>query len=379
MHEVTGNGKVLQGDVIECLASLDDESVDAVFADPPYFLQLNSSLRRPDDSEVDAVDDSWDRFGSFAEYDSFTTAWLRECRRVLRRNGTIWVIGTYHNIFRIGRALQDEGFWILNDIIWVKSNPMPNFRGRRFTNAHETLIWAKREKGTGQTFNYWGMKSLNEGLQMRSDWELPICSGRERVREEGTKAHSTQKPLALLYRVLLASTTAGSIILDPFLGSGTTAVAAETLGRKWIGIEKDRRYVRVALRRIREAVNSRQEHFDQSLLPIPSRRDAVRVPFGRLLECGMLRPGQSLYSSDRTHSATVNADGSVSITGFRGSIHEASARIMKRERANGWDYWFVEDGSTLLSIDALREEYRRRSAPGADAARKAGTARKANA
>ncbi len=353
-----GSGTILHGDVIEALGSLGDGSADMIFADPPYNLQLEGELRRPDDSVVDAVNDGWDRFSSFSEYDAFTTSWLTECRRVLRENGSIWVIGTYHNIFRIGKIMQDLGYWILNDVVWVKTNPMPNFRGARFANAHETLIWAKRGKSSGYTFNYWDLKSLNEGLQMRSDWHIPICGGGERIREGGIKAHSTQKPEALLYRVVLSSTRPGDTVLDPFLGTGTTAAVCQTLGRRWIGIEREERYVEVAAGRI-ESLAERSPPLGGEVLDLyPSRRELKRVPFGALLESGMVRPGEILYSEDGGRKARVNADASVTADGERGSIHRISAMLQGRERSNGWDYWFVKRSGKLLPLDSLRVEYR---------------------
>ena len=359
LHHFGNEGTIYEGDAIEVLRGFEDETADMIFADPPYYLQLGNELRRPDESRVSSVSDEWDHFSSFGDYDSFTLAWLGECRRVLKPEGTIWVIGTYHNIFRIGRCLQDLGFWILNDVIWLKSNPMPNFRGRRFTNAHETLIWAKKSKDSGYTFNYWDMKSLNDDLQMRSDWLLPVCSGSERIRDGGKRAHSTQKPAALLHRVILSSTKPGDIVLDPFLGSGTTAVVAQSLGRKWIGIERDASYVRLSARRINDLSSRRMSsETAPSLSPHPSRRDAGRVSFGNLVESGFLLPGQFVFSRSGDKKAMVNADGSVSVNGSRGSIHKLSAEMLGRERANGWDYWFFYEGDELVSIDVLRSRYR---------------------
>lgn len=364
-HHIDDDGVIIQGDVIESLRHIPAESVDVIFADPPYFLQLENELRRPDDSRVVAVNDEWDTFSSFDEYDSFTSSWLSECRRVLKPDGTIWVIGTYHNIYRVGRILQDLGFWILNDVIWIKANPMPNFRGTRFTNAHETLIWARRKKGKGYTFNYWDMKSLNDGLQMRSDWLIPICSGKERIREEGVRAHSTQKPLALLYRVIASSSNPGDTVLDPFLGSGTTAVAARTLGRRWIGIEKDSGYIAVSRKRVSDAKPSADPlEFNRALSPYPSRRQSERIAFGSLVENGFVRPGQFLYSKSRKERARVNSDGSLTFENERGSIHKISAKLLGRERANGWDFWFYLRDGQLISIDTLRSEFR--ASPGKD-------------
>ncbi len=359
IHRIGEAGTIFECDVLDGLRSIHDGSIDAVFADPPYFLQLENELRRPDDSIVSPVNDEWDRFSSFEEYDSFTRSWLAETKRVLKDDGTLWVIGTYHNIFRVGRLLQDLGFWILNDIVWIKSNPMPNFRGSRFTNAHETLIWAKKSKNAGYTFNYWDMKSLNGDLQMRSDWRIPICSGVERIKKEGRKAHSTQKPLALLYRIIIASTSPGGTILDPFLGSGTTAAAAQLLGRRWIGIERDPDYIALAVSRIGEpGAVSAAEDYRLSIAPSPTRRNEPRVSFGNILESGMLRAGDRLYGPGGRGPARINADGSLSQGQHRGSIHQLAALALKRERANGWDYWLFNENGTKTSIDVLRTRFR---------------------
>ncbi|MGH6929860.1 MAG: DNA-methyltransferase, partial [Dongiaceae bacterium] len=242
--------EILVGDCIPILEGLPAASVDMIFADPPYNLQLENELLRPNNSVVDGVDEAWDRFDGFSDYDRFTAAWLGAARRVLKDDATLWVIGSYHNIYRVGARLQDLGFWILNDVVWRKTNPMPNFRGRRFTNAHETLIWCAKDKDARYTFNYAAMKALNDELQMRSDWVIPICAGAEREKTEGVKSHPTQKPEALLYRVLLACTNKGDVVLDPFFGTGTTGAVARRLGRKWIGIEREAKYVKVARARI---------------------------------------------------------------------------------------------------------------------------------
>ncbi len=359
IHRIGEAGTIFECDVLDGLKSIRDGSIDAVFADPPYFLQLENELRRPDDSIVSPVNDEWDRFSSFEEYDSFTLSWLAETKRVLKDDGTLWVIGTYHNIFRVGRLLQDLGFWILNDIIWIKSNPMPNFRGSRFTNAHETLIWAKKSKHAGYTFNYWDMKSLNGDLQMRSDWRIPICSGVERIKKEGRKAHSTQKPLALLYRIIISSTSPGETVLDPFLGSGTTAAAAQLLGRRWIGIERDPDYIALAVSRVEESGTvSVAEDYKLSIAPSPTRRNEPRVSFGNILESGMLRAGDRLYGPGGRGPARINADGSLSQGQHRGSIHQLAALALNRERANGWDYWLFNENGSKISIDVLRTRFR---------------------
>jgi site-specific DNA-methyltransferase (adenine-specific) len=349
--------RILVGDCRDILPSFPAESVDLVFADPPYNLQLRQELYRPNNSRVDGVDDAWDRFDSFGEYDNFTRGWLEACRRVLKPAGTLWVIGTYHNIHRVGAILQDLGYWILNEIVWIKTNPMPNFRGVRFTNAHETLLWAARERGARYTFHHHAMKALNEELQMRSDWILPVCSGKERLRADGRKVHSTQKPEALLYRVILSSTDPGGLVLDPFFGSGTTGTVAKRLDRHWIGIEKDPSYAEAATRRI-EAIPAADRTAEYYSTPDPRRRP--RIPFGRLLEAGLLTAGDQLhFGPDGKEKARVCADGSLSWKGKRGSIHQI-ARLLRGGPCNGWDSWYVLDrgAGRRVPIDALREQIR---------------------
>ncbi|PWH20817.1 MAG: DNA methyltransferase [Ardenticatenia bacterium] len=348
--------QVVLGDCVEVLERLPPDSIDLIFADPPYNLQLRQELWRPNSTRVDGVDDEWDRFSDFAAYDAFTEAWLRACQRVLKSTGTIWVIGTYHNIFRIGRLMQDLDFWILNDIIWVKANPMPNFRGVRFTNAHETLIWAQKKRGARYTFNYHAMKHLNDERQMRSDWEIPLCTGDERVRINGRKAHATQKPEALLYRIILACSNPGDVVLDPFFGSGTTGVVAKRLGRHWIGIERESTYVEIALARIEKV----QPVPSESLM-LPSTRRPRRIPFGMLVECGLIRPGQFLYlGSEGQISATVLADGSLRCGDLTGSIHQVASRL-EGAPCNGWEHWYYEDveSGERRSINVLREVMRK--------------------
>jgi modification methylase len=348
--------QVIQGDCIEVLSSLPEKSVDMLFADPPYNLQLQNDLLRPNRTKVDAVDDGWDKFADLAEYDRFTHAWLSACRRVLSDTGTIWVIGSYHNIYRVGAILMDLGFWILNDIAWVKTNPMPNFRGVRFTNAHETLLWAQKTKGARYTFNHHAMKALNDGLQMRSDWEIPLCTGPERLRLNGSKAHSTQKPEALLYRVILSSTIPGDIILDPFFGSGTTGAVAKKLHRRWIGIERDAGYVQLARQRI---LAVQPEPFVSEYYVTPSRRDRPRVPFGALVETGLVKIGQTLYFGETGEiTAQVLANGAIQADGITGSIHQV-CRVLHRGAANGWDRWYYLDEASgqRLPLDALRLQY----------------------
>jgi modification methylase len=327
-----------------------------VFADPPYNLQLEGELRRPDSSKVDAVDDGWDQFASFEEYDRFTRNWLAAARRVLKDSGALWVIGSYHNIFRVGTILQDLGFWILNDVVWRKSNPMPNFRGRRFTNAHETLIWCARARDRkNYTFNYEAMKALNDELQMRSDWNLPICSGGERLKDQsGAKAHSTQKPESLLHRVIVSSTRPGDVVLDPFLGSGTTAAVARRLGRRFIGIERDEGYARLARKRIK-AVESLP---DDAIEVTRSKRSEVRIPFGWVVERRLLEPGTVLQGPTKRHHAKVRADGSLVCADATGSIHRIAAHVQGLDACNGWTFWHFERNGRPVSIDVLRQRLR---------------------
>ena len=349
---------ILPGDNLSVLASLPERCVDLIFADPPYNLQLQNPLRRPNNTLVDAVDDAWDRFGSFEEYDRYTEAWLRECRRVLKDTGTIWVIGSYHNIFRVGKIVMDLGYWMLNSIQWVKSNPTPQFRGVRFTNSHETLIWAKKSRDQKRyTFNYAAMRNLNDEKQMRSDWDLPLCTGSERIKVNGVKAHTTQKPEALLYRVILASSNPGDVVLDPFFGTGTTGAVAKKLHRHWIGIERDPDYVRVAQERIDAVV---PPPFEEGLYTTPSKRSAARIPFGRLVEAGLLNPGDTLYLKKTAMAAQVTADGMLRSGELAGSIHALGARMLSAPSLNGWDHWYYRDADTgdLLPIDSLRSKLR---------------------
>jgi modification methylase len=345
---------ILQGDCVAEMARLPDKSVDMIFADPPYNLQLGGDLFRPEGSRVDAVDDEWDKFDSLAAYDDFTREWLHEARRILKDNGTIWVIGSYHNIYRVGALLQDAEFWILNDIVWRKSNPMPNFRGTRFTNAHETLIWCAKDEKARYTFNYRAMKALNDDLQMRSDWVLPICSGSERVKgDDGAKAHPTQKPEALLYRILLACTKPGDVVLDPFFGTGTTGAVARRLGRRWIGIERERSYVKVANERIRSTLP-----LDESAMAtMTDKRAAPRVAFGLLVESGLCPPGTVLTDGKRRFSARVRADGSIESGSHSGSIHKVGAALQEAPSCNGWTFWHVDEGAELQPLDALRQKH----------------------
>ncbi|MGV6839857.1 MAG: DNA methyltransferase [Planktomarina sp.] len=345
---------ILSGDCIEAMEALPENSVDLIFADPPYNLQLKGDLHRPDNSKVDAVDDAWDQFESFRAYDDFTRRWLKAARQLLKPNGAIWVIGSYHNIFRVGASLQDAGYWILNDVVWRKSNPMPNFRGIRFTNAHETMIWASKSEGSKYTFNYEALKSLNEGVQMRSDWVLPICNGHERLKDEkGDKAHPTQKPESLLHRVLVGTTNVGDVVLDPFFGTGTTGAVAKMLGRNYIGIEREESYRKVAEKRLSKV----RKYDNEALATAVSKRAQPRVPFGQLIERGMLRPGEVL-TSPRGKTAKVRADGTLVSGDSSGSIHQVGAALEGAPSCNGWSYWnFRRDGKEV-SIDLLRQQIR---------------------
>lgn len=347
--------RIILGDCVAVMASLPENSVDVIFADPPYNLQLAGDLHRPDQSKVDAVNDHWDKFDSFEAYDRFSEAWLKAAYRVLKKDGTLWVIGTYHNIFRVGTKLQDLGFWILNDIIWRKSNPMPNFRGTRFTNAHETLIWAgKSQRPKGYTFNYQAMKALNGDVQMRSDWTLPICSGSERIRIDGAKGHATQKPEALLHRVILASSIRGDVILDPFFGTGTTGAVAKRLDRRFIGIEREEKYVTMARVRI-----AKVDRLDELALGFTrSKRTQPRVPFGTVVERGLLKPGSILFGPNRRFSARVRSDGTLVSRNQTGSIHQIGAHVQGAPACNGWTFWHFERRGDLVSIDILRQQIR---------------------
>ena len=349
--------QVIQGDCLEIMPTLPEQSIDLVFADPPYNLQLSRALWRPNLTRVDAVDDHWDQFGDYLEYDSFTRKWLTECRRLLKPDGTLWVIGTYHNIHRIGAILQDMGFWILNDILWIKTNPMPNFHGVRFTNAHEILIWAQKQRGAKATYNHLTTKALNDGLQMRSDWLLPTCVGKERIKNDGKRAHPTQKPEALLYRVLMSSSQPGDIILDPFFGTGTTGIIAKQLQRHWIGIETNLEYLELARERIR---SSRQPELDPHLFTLAEKRLRERIPFGNLIENGLLQPGQTLFFKGKDGAeATIHSDGTLHCGNLTGTIHTVARQLLQAP-GNGWTHWYYQDAESgpLRSIDELRQKLR---------------------
>jgi modification methylase len=362
--EPAGSHSIVNGDCVAEMTRIPAASVDLVFADPPYNLQLQGDLKRPDDSKVDAVDDDWDKFSSFSAYDDFTRAWLMAARRVMKPSATLWVIGSYHNIFRVGTILQDLGFWILNDVVWRKLNPMPNFRGRRFTNAHETMIWAARDAGAkGYTFNYEALKAGNEDVQVRSDWTIPLCTGEERLKgRDGKKLHPTQKPEALLARVILSASRPGDLVLDPFSGTGTTGATAKRLGRQFIGIERDPAYAAAAEARISQV----EPLAEAALAPFMTAREAPRVPFTALLERGMIRPGEPLFDAKRKVKAVVRADGAVSFGDSVGSIHRIGALAQGLEACNGWAYWHVERDKKLTLIDGFRAEIREALAAAAE-------------
>jgi len=346
---------ILLGDSLKIMKTIPSKSVDLIFADPPYNLQLKDTLYRPDQTTVEAVTQDWDKFNTYKEYDNFTEQWLKESKRILKKGGALWVIGSYHNILRVGTSIQNHGFWILNDIIWHKTNPMPNFRGTRFTNAHETLLWCTTSREAKYTFNYQNLKELNDGKQMRSDWYIPICSGKERLRENNNqRSHPTQKPEALMYRIILSSTNKGDIILDPFLGSGTTAVVTKKLQRNFIGIEQDKEYVSLAKKRLKQT----KVLNDEVVIMKKSRKDLPKVPFGELVEQGIIPPGAVLTDKKEKYKATVTVDGSLKINNISGSIHQVGATIQGLSNCNGWDFWHIKNKSTSILLDEVRDKYR---------------------
>ena len=343
--------KIINGESLEVLKKIPSKTFDLVFADPPYNMQIGEKLKRPDNSRVHGVNDKWDRFLNFKHYDEFSKEWLKQCKRILKDNGSMWIIGTYHNIFRLGYHIQNLNYWILNDVIWRKNNPMPNFKGTRFTNAHETLIWASKSKKSKYTFNYQSLKCLNDDLQMRSDWTLPICNGKERLKKNGKKIHSTQKPEALLHRIILATTNKGDLICDPFIGTGTSAVVAKKLGRKYFGIEKDKKYFGAANKRINQTKVIEDNYLDT----VENNKSKPRIPFGSLVEMGIIKPGSVLFDQKRKFNAKIMADGSLKHKGNEGSIHRVAAKIMGTESYNGWTYWYCNIKGNSVSIDNLRQ------------------------
>ena len=345
--------KIVNGNSLKILKTIPNKTFNLVFADPPYNLQIGKKLKRPDDSKVNGVNDKWDHFKSFKDYDNFCKKWLTECQRVLKDNGSIWVIGTYHNIFRLGYHIQNMGFWILNDVIWKKNNPMPNFRGTRFTNAHETLIWASKNKKSKYTFNYQSLKCLNDDLQMRSDWSLPICNGSERIKRNGKKVHSTQKPESLLHRILLASTNKNDFVFDPFLGTGTTAVVAKKLCRNYFGIEKEKKYFDTAKQRLEKTIKIEDHYLDT----VKNNKSKPRIPFGSLVELGIVKPGMSIFDDKKKINAKIMADGSIKYQNLEGSIHKMAAKIIGAESCNGWTFWHYNNNGSILPIDDLRQRF----------------------
>ena len=345
--------EIVFGDALKEMKKIPDKSFDLIFVDPPYNLQIGKSLIRPDSSKVNGVNDSWDHFSNFRQYDSFCKKWIEECSRILKDDGSIWVIGSYHNIFRIGFQLQNHNFWILNDIIWRKNNPMPNFKGTRFTNAHETLIWASKNKKSKYTFNYQSLKCFNDDLQMRSDWTFPICNGKERLKKNGKKIHSTQKPEALLHRLILATTKKNDKIFDPFMGTGTTAVVAKKLGRNYFGFEKEKKYYKAAIERVRNTKKIKDDFLDT----LQNNKSKPRIPFGSLVELGILKPGTSLFDSKKKINAKITVDGSIKYKGSEGSIHKVAAKIMGAPSYNGWTYWHCDINGSIVAIDTLRQRF----------------------
>ena len=343
--------RIINGESLEILKKIPSKTFDLVFADPPYNMQIGEKLKRPDNSKVYGVNDKWDQFLNFKHYDEFSKEWLKQCKRILKDNGSMWVIGTYHNIFRLGYHIQNLNYWILNDVIWRKNNPMPNFKGTRFTNAHETLIWASKSKKSKYTFNYQSLKCLNDDLQMRSDWILPICNGKERLKKNGKKIHSTQKPEALLHRIILATTNKGDLVCDPFIGTGTSAVVAKKLGRKYFGIEKDKKYFGAANKRINQTKVIEDNYLDT----VENNKSKPRIPFGSLVEMGIIKPGSVLFDQKKKFNAKIMADGSLKHKGNEGSIHRVAAKIMGTESYNGWTYWYCNIKGNSVSIDNLRQ------------------------
>jgi len=343
--------KIVNGDSLDLLKKIPDKTFELIFADPPYNLQIGQKLKRPDNSSVNGVNEEWDKFKSFSDYDKFCREWLIECKRVLKDNGSIWVIGSYHNIFRIGYHIQNIGYWILNDVIWKKNNPMPNFKGTRFTNAHETLIWASKNKKSKYTFNYQSLKCLNDDLQMRSDWTFPICNGNERIKKNGKKVHSTQKPEALLHRILLSSTNKDDLIFDPFLGTGTTAVVAKKMGRKYFGIEKEKKYFETAKQRLDKTLKIEDHYLDT----VKNNKSKPRIPFGSLVELGIVKPGMNIFDQKKKINAKIMADGSIKFNNSEGSIHKIAAKAIGAESCNGWTFWHYNSNGNIMPIDNLRQ------------------------
>lgn len=350
------NNKIYEGDCLKLLDKLDDCSVDLIFLDPPYNLQLNKELTRPNHSVVNGVSQEWDKFDNFKSYDDFTSEYLKKCKRILKDDGGLWIIGSYHNIFRIGKILQDLHFWILNDVIWIKSNPLPNFRATRLTNAHETLIWCSKNQKSKYQFNYHSLKIGNEDKQDRSVWSFPICSGKERIKNKnGETAHPTQKPLSLMSKILLQTSIKGDLVLEPFAGTASFCAAAKYLGRDFIGFEQDNNYISLATKRLKSIKSLDDKFLELNKKDIPLKK----VPFGSLINSGYLKPGSQLYNSNKDFQATILPDGSITYKNDRGSIHKIAAKVNNTTNFNGWDYWHYEDKKkNLISIDEIRKKIR---------------------
>lgn len=344
---------IIQWDCIELLKKLPDNSVDLIFADPPYNLQLQSDLTRPNDTIVDWVDDEWDKFSSFKEYDDFCKWWLKECKRVLKDTWTIWVIWSYHNIFRVWTIMQDLWFWVLNDVVWIKSNPMPNFKWTRFNNAHETMIWASKWQWSRYTFHYKSMKAFNEDKQMRSDWYISICSWAERLKDSNwVKAHSTQKPEELLYRIILSTSNVWDVVLDPFMWSWTTWAVAKLLKRSFIGLERESKYIEVANKRIEEV-----KPIDEDVLKYEIETPRPKVAFWNLVSRWLIMAWEFLYNKKGDVKAQVQADWTLKHNENIGSIHKMSAIMLNKTNNNWWEYWHKKDWEKMIVIDELRDVY----------------------
>ncbi|EJB80414.1 type II m6A methylase [Helicobacter pylori Hp H-6] len=342
---------IIEGDCLERLKDFPNKSVDFIFADPPYFMQTEGELKRFEGTKFQGVEDHWDKFGSFEEYDTFCLGWLKECQRILKDNGSICVIGSFQNIFRIGFHLQNLGFWILNDIIWHKSNPVPNFAGKRLCNAHETLIWCAKHKNSKVTFNYKTMKYLNNDKQEKSVWQIPICMGNERLKDaQGKKVHSTQKPEALLKKIILSATKPKDIVLDPFFGTGTTGAVAKSMNRYFIGIEKDSFYIKEAIKRLNNARDKSDFITNLELETKPPK-----IPMRLLISKQLLKIGDFLYSSNKEKICQVLENGQVRDNeNYETSIHKMSAKYLNKTNHNGWKFFYAYYQNQFLLLDELR-------------------------
>ncbi len=346
---------IIKGDCIKVLKTMPNNSVDMIFADPPYFMQTDGELLRASGAKFDGVDDEWDKFDNFAEYDRFLIAWLSECRRVMKDTSSIWVIGSFQNIYRVGYIMQNLGFWILNDVVWSKPNAVPNFGGTRFQNSHETMLWCSKSKKSKYTFNYKTMKHLNGDKQEKSVWNISLCIGKERLKDEhGKKVHSTQKPENLLYNVILSSTKPNDIILDPFFGTGTTGSVAKRLGRNFIGIEREDKYIAAAQKRINETEQDFNDLYDLSLEVKPPR-----VSLKDIIAKGYIADGEKFYDKNGNYLCNATIDGYALdlATNEKLSIHKMSAKYLGKDNHNGWDYFYFKRDNSLTPINILRYEY----------------------